>query len=228
MRDADRQEIRALGLFRTMDGAVFADLMQAAYAQEFPARLELARQGGRADFLHVLVAGSVELFAEWNGRETTLAIVAPVRSFILAACTRDAPQLMSARTLERSRLVLIPAVDLRAAIRRDPAFASDVIDELASGYRGMVRHAKATKLRSARERLAAFLLQQSAQRQGIAGFVLPQEKRILASYLGMTPESLSRSLRDLADKGVHLDGMRVTITDFARLSAIAMPDPLID
>lgn len=228
MRDEDRTEIRGLALFRNMASPHFDAMMKAAYAQEFPPRLELLRQGGRAAFLHVLVEGTVELTAEWNGREATMALLRPVRSFILAACIRDAPYLMSARTLDRSRIVMIPSADVRAAFRSDPDFAVDAIGELASGYRGMVRHAKSLKLRNARERLAALLLRLSAQAGGAPGFMLPQEKRVLASYLGIAPESLSRAFRDLSRNGVHLDGRRVTITDPDRLGAIALLDPLID
>ncbi len=47
-------------------------------------------------------------------------------------------------------------------------------------------------------------------------------------YLGITAESLSRSIRGLREDGVRIDGARVTITDMARLVALAGPDPLID
>ncbi len=58
--------------------------------------------------------------------------------------------------------------------------------------------------------------------------MLPQEKRLLASYLGMTPESLSRAFKALRDHGVHIDGMRVTITDPAALAALVQPNTLLD
>ncbi len=228
MRDEDLIEIRRLRPFSNMATPSFEAMMQAAYAQEFPAQLELIHEGSRASFLHVLVEGSVELFGRWNGRSTTLAILDPVTTFILAACIRDAEHLMSARTLQPSRLVLIPAVDVRAAFRRDSDFAFDTIEELATGYRGMVRHIKNLKLRSSCERLAAYLLAQSRAAGGASGFTLRHEKRLLASYLGMTPESLSRCFKTLAAEGVHVSGARVTLTDEARLEAMARPDRLID
>lgn len=228
MRPEELPEIRDLPLFRTMAEAEFRALMEKSYAQFFPAGLELLRQGDPADFLHVVMEGSVELFAHWGGRDSTMGVVRPVGTFILAACIRDAPYLMSARTVERARIVLVPSADLRAVFRRDTDFAEAVIHELAGCYRAVVRHAKDLKLRTSRERIAAYLLQQSRMAANASGFMLPVEKRLLASYLGMTPENLSRSLKSLEPDGVKVDGMRVIITDRARLSALARPDGLID
>ncbi|ABL72302.1 MULTISPECIES: helix-turn-helix domain-containing protein [Paracoccus] len=228
MREEDRNDIRNLPLFRNMTSPAFDALMHAAYDQVFPAQLELIRQGEVANFLHVVLEGAVELYANWQDRDTTMAVVQPVATFILAACMRDAPYLMSARTLRRSRIVLIPAVDVRAAFARDHGFALATVQELSEGYRNFVRHAKNLKLRNARERLGAYLWQRSLDTGGAQGFVLPQEKRLLASYLGMTPESLSRAFKALRDHGVHIDGMRVTITDPAALAALVQPNTLLD
>lgn len=228
MRPQDLPEIRHLPLFRNMLQASFEALMQKCYAQIFPAGLELIRQGDPADFLHVVMEGQVELYARWGEREATMAVVRPVGTFILAACIRDAPYLMSARTLERSRIILIPASDLRAVFRRDSEFAVSIINELAGCYRSVVRHAKGLKLRNSRERIASYLLRQARLAGNVLSFHLPVEKRLLASYLGMTPENLSRALRSLEADGLKVDGTRVIITDRARLAALAQLDPLID
>ncbi|MFC7704230.1 helix-turn-helix domain-containing protein [Plastorhodobacter daqingensis] len=228
MRPHDLTEIRHLALFRDMRQSSFDALMQAAYVQGFPQGLELIRQGDHADFLHIIIDGAVELYASWAGRETTMAVVRPVGTFILAASIRDAPYLMAARTLERSRIVMVPSSDLRAVFREDSGFAVSVVEELAGCYRTIVRHAKGLKLRSSRERIASYLLRQSMIAGNVAGFILPIEKRILASYLGMTPENLSRTLKVLEADGVKIDGQRVIITDRARLTAVARPDALID
>ena len=63
MREEDKPEIRKLLLFRDMSAENFERLMQAAYAQAFPAQLELIRQGEPADFLHIMMEGTVELFS---------------------------------------------------------------------------------------------------------------------------------------------------------------------
>ena len=43
------------------------------------AHLELVKEGERADFLHVVIDGSAEIFATHWERETTLEIIRPPR-----------------------------------------------------------------------------------------------------------------------------------------------------
>lgn len=100
--------------------------------------------------------------------------------------------------------------------------------ELANGYRGFVRQTKNLKLRNSSEQLAAYILYRSRHDSDSDSIVLSLEKRHLASYLGMTPENLSRSMKILQANGLAVQGMRLIITDQARLMAVASPDPLID
>jgi CRP/FNR family transcriptional activator FtrB len=227
MRAHEIEEIGRLNLFAAMAPEHFDRLIRGAYVQNFPPQIDLIHEGGSADFLHVLVEGMVEMYAGWKERETTMAIIRPVSTFILAASVRDAPYLMSARTLEPSRIVLLPSADMRAVFDADNAFARAVVTELASCYRGVVRHAKDLKLRVSLERLANYLLRQS-NRAGGHAFELQVEKRKIAAYLGMTPENMSRALKTLQDYGVTVEGVSVTITDMVRLQKFAQPSALID
>lgn len=228
MRATDIPEIRSLRLFESMSESAFDSLMQAAYLQTFPAQLELIREGDPADFLYVLTDGCVEMFARTNQRETTMGMVHPVGTFILAAVLKDAVNLMSARTVQKSKLLLIPSANVRAAFERDEAFARAIVQELAGCYRGVVKDQKNLKLRSSVERLANRLLR-FHQEQGASGSLdLPYDKRALASLLGMTPENLSRAFNTLKPYGVEVDGATVHLSDVDSLARLAKPDALID
>lgn len=226
MRAENVRLLRELPLFAEMADEAFGALVRGAYVQTFPPQVEMIREGEPADFLHVVMSGAVELHAGWGDRETTMAIVRPVATFILAATLRDQHYLMSARTLERSRIALIPSEDVRAAFEQDGAFARAVVVELAGCYRVVIKATKNLKLRTSLERIAAHLLRRR-ERHGDA-FELDVEKRRLASFLGMKPEHLSRAFNALRAYGVEVEGTSVRIGDPQALARLAKPTPLID
>lgn len=226
MRPQDVPELRALPLFSEMEAAAFESLVRGAYIQTFPPALELITEGDPADFLHVVLSGGVEMTGRWRDRETTITTIEPLGTFILAATIKNRPYLMSARTLEKTRIALLPSEDVRAVFSTDNAFARAVVTELAEGYRTKVRALKDLKLRTGIERLANHLLKERGD--GPPRFELRLEKRRLASLLGMTPENLSRAFGGLKVHGVQVDGSTITIGDERALLALARPTPLID
>jgi CRP/FNR family transcriptional activator FtrB len=228
MPESHYADVRSLHFFHEMADESFERLMRAAYVQTFPPMVEIVREGDHSDFFHVVVSGSVELFSSWNGRETSMATVRPISSFILAATIRDAPYLMSGRTLEKSRLVLIPSRDVRAVFQEDANFARAIVAELAQCYRSVVKSQKDMKLRTSLERLANYLLRQQNKAGGAETFELDITKTRMASRLGMTPENLSRALKGLQPYGVSVNGASVTIADRRDLEQFARPSPLID
>jgi CRP/FNR family transcriptional activator FtrB len=191
-----------------MKDANFETLMRGGYVQTFPPQVELISEGDPSDFLHIVTDGSIELFASWNDRETMMATVRPVSTFILAATIKDA--------------------DVRAAFAADNNFARAVVTELAQCYRSVVKNSKNIKLRTSIERLANYLIRQQANHDGAEEFELRIEKRRLASYLGMTPENLSRSIKSLRAYGVVINGSKVSIANPADLAGLAKPTRLID
>ena len=163
----------------------------------------------------------------------TVAVLEPVSTFILAAVLRDAVYLMSAWTLERSRILMIPAESVRGAMERDPAFTRAIMRELAGAFRGAVKALKSQKLRTGVERLANWLLVEHARQAGAgsagsASVRLGYEKRTLAALLGMTPENLSRAFATLRGYGVEVNGRDIALTRPDDLRRLAKPDPLID
>ncbi|HRO11111.1 cyclic nucleotide-binding domain-containing protein [Amaricoccus sp.] len=227
MRADDVAEFRHLPLFRTMGDQAFESLIRGAYLQTFPPAVDLIREGDVPDFFHVLIEGGVELYAQWHDRETTMSTLGPLATFILAATVVDKPYLMSARTLSRSRIALIPSEDVRRVVADDRSFADEIVAELASGYRDCVRREKNLKLRSSVERLANYLIRLHEAAEGDE-FSLPHEKRLIASWLGMTPENLSRAFASLRAYGVQVDGAQVRIAEIEDLRWLAKPTPWID
>jgi len=228
VRATDAQRIRKIPLFEKLDDGSFEQLIGSGYLQRFPNHVVLLHEGERPDFLHVLIEGTVEQYAHHGSRETTLSILGPTAAFILAAVILDEPCLKSARTLTPSQVVLIPAEKVREVFAEDLAFAHACLVELAARYRAIVKDLKNMRLRTSLERLASWILLADAEAGGTGKFVIPMEKRSLASQLGMRPENLSRNFAELARYGVRVSGRTIHIDDMAALTQLAQPDPLID
>lgn len=228
MRPTDIPKVRALPMFADVGDDTFNRVTGSAYLQRFPANTTLLLEGDPVDFLYVLLQGQVELQGTWKDKETTLTILRPVSTFILAAVVLDADALMSARTLERCEILMISGDAIRAAMAEDARFAVSIARELSGCYRGLVRTIKNQKLRGGVERLANYLLTLRAKSGGGDLVHLPHEKRVLAALLGMTPENLSRAFATLGGYGVDVTGADVRLCKLRDLERLARPDPLID
>jgi CRP/FNR family transcriptional regulator, transcriptional activator FtrB len=228
MRADDLEDVRYLPLFGGMDSYWVEMLLRGAFLQRFPAHVELAREGEPADFLHVIVAGQVELYAAHHGRETTVSVIGPGQSFIVAAVLLDRVYLKSARAMVPSRVLLVPADAVRLGFAEDAAFARNLARELAYAYRTLVKELKNQKLRSNLERLANWLLVRDNETGATGRFELPFDKKTLAARLGMAPEVLSRSFAALTSCHVAVNGAEISLNDIPALTKLANPCVTID
>lgn len=188
----------------------------------------LVSEGERLDHLHIVLEGVVELSASTSESRTVISLLYAGDSFILSAVVNDAVALMSARSLGRAEVLHIPARLFRKCLKQDAKLLHNVSIVLGGGFRSMVRHLRDHKLRSADQRLAAYLVRQIRMHGGVCEITLPLRKHVIASFLGMKPESLSRAFAGLHALGVSVDGDRVTVKDPAMLERFANIDRKLD
>lgn len=228
MRAEDEKLATTLAFFRGISQRSVTQLLDGAQLQRFAMQSDIIRQGGNAEFLHLVVEGRVEVFTSYRDRETTVDVLGEGDCFILAAVFLDKAYLKSARALSPIRLLMIPAQAVRRVFREDPVFAEICGTELAQGYRRLVKEVSNLKLRSSLERLANWLLHHAMRDEENARFLIPFDKKTLAAKLGIAPEVLSRNFAALAAHGVKVTGRAVEVTDLQLLERLAQPLPEID
>ena len=222
-------ELEALPLFRALPASSRAELVQNAVLHAVAPGTVLFEQGEMPTFQHVVLAGSAHLLGRSiSGREVLIEVVEPPELVIPAAVVTGSPYLMQARVPEPSRLLLIHAVVFRRAVLREPLLAQEVIGSLAGQFRRLVRQIKNLKLRTAAERVGCYLLILSRRQGTPHRVILPYEKNLIASELGITRESFSRALSALQTEGIAVQGETISILDVNRLAAACGLDPLID
>lgn len=205
------------------------EIMENTMLHTVPAGSMLFEQGDIPNFQIVVMSGSVQLFGRsTSGREVLVEVVTPADLVIPAAVVTGAPYLMRARVPEPSTFLLIQARTFRDLVASDLALANAVIGSLATQFRRMVRQIKSLKLRSAVQRVGCYLLTLATRQGTPEKAVLPYEKNLIASELGITRESFSRALSSLEEHGIRIDGQIIWIDDAERLARECIPDPLID
>lgn len=222
-------EPEALPLFRALSSSKRTDLLRHAMVHGVASGTVLFEQGDVPNFQLIVLSGSAQLFGRsTEGREVLIEAVRAPDLIIPAAVVTGAPYLMQARVPEPSRFLLIHAAAFRTAVEADPLLAHAVIGSLAQQFRRMVRQVKSLKLRSSTQRVGCYVLALS-KRQGTPDrAVLPFEKTLIASELGITRESFSRALSKLGRSSIRVNGQTIAILDAPRLVAECNPDPLID
>jgi CRP/FNR family transcriptional regulator, dissimilatory nitrate respiration regulator len=149
----------------------------------------------------VMEQGAVQLtrFSDTPGAHPTLAVILPVNSFAEAAMFGGEAFPATATALKPSRVVMFPKDRFLRTMREDPELALAIIHAQAVWLRKLAQKMQQLSTSDSSDRLRIWLRENLPQKGEL---LLPMTKKALAAQLGMTPETLSRSLRSLQDEGV--------------------------
>lgn len=220
LSDRDWDVVMRAPLFKAMGPTitrrVIGDLQPRSYD-----RGELVFERGQStDGFFCLITGWAKLYRlHEDGQEVIVAIVSAGETFAEVAMFLGGRYPVSCEAAAPSRILKIDAVNLRREVLDEPQLAFDMLAAAAKRLRELVDEIEQLKARSTPQRIADFLVKQTNSAPGAARIVLPYEKALIASRLGMTPESFSRALVKLAKVGVAVDRDRVNIHDVEKLAA---------
>ena len=211
--------LRRTPFFVLAGEAAMARLVRTSFTQQLPRGAVMFEQHEQADFLHLLLTGSVGLVARDEGdAETVVEIFGAGEMFLVPAAVLRLPYLASATALTDVRVLMIPADAFRAGIAEDPALARATVELLARHWRLMVDQVVDLKLRSADRRVARFLSRRVSEEAGAGSAEMQEPRGAIAARLGMTPETLSRTINAMEADGVlRSAGKRIDVPDRDRL-----------
>jgi len=202
----------------TISRAMIADRVPRHYARGE----QLFEQGDPADGFFCLLEGWAKLYRlREDGEEVVVAIFSAGETFAEAAMFLGGRYPASCDAVSPARILKVDAAKLRRAVLDQPQLAFDMLAAASMRLRQLVDEIEQLKARSAPQRIAAFFIKQANAASGPARIALPYEKALIASRLGMKPESFSRALGRLTRLGVIVDRESVTIEDLAKLAAFA-------
>lgn len=207
-----------LPLFRNLDANQLALMARASQQIRVKKHQFVFQRGDQANGLYVVAVGSIKLaIPSPSGQEKVIEFFSPGQAFGEAVMFLDKPYMVQAQALEDTLLIWIDKNDIYAAIDHDSLFARRMLAGLSLRLHALVQDIEAINLQNASQRVISFLLKQPRE-NGQVHF--PFNKNIIASKLGLTPETLSRLLQQLSIKGlIQVNKLDVQIPDPDALEA---------
>jgi CRP-like cAMP-binding protein len=214
MDPSDWQIVRSTPLFGAMAQDVAQSIVGNQAVRSYEKGALLFQQGEPATSFFVVLDGWVKLYRITpDGGEAVVGVFRRGETFAEAAIFLGGRYPVSAEVVTPSRLLRVDGDVLRRRIREQPDLALSMLASSSYHLKALVEQIEQIKLLSAPQRIADFLVRLCPVREGGCTIELPYEKALIASRLGMKPESLSRSLAKLRPLGVSVDRETVSIID---------------
>jgi CRP-like cAMP-binding protein len=215
-----RGVLTRLPLFRQLSVDEIDSLARGTREQKVAKNEFLFQKGDPSHGFFVIAHGQIKLaFPSPQGAEKVVEIIGAGQSFGEAVMFMEKPFPVYAQALADSLLLHIAKPVIFLAIEHDPALARKMLAGLSIRLHGLIQDVEAYSLRSGTQRLIGFLLEQprTATDRG-AEIALPASKNVIASRLNLTPETLSRILHALTERGlIDVHGRVIVAHDIERL-----------
>ena len=200
-----RASLRQHYLFSGFEKKDFETLMQAVSEVNVTKGEILFHQGDRADFFYFVDLGHVELnLIAPTGQKKVLEVIGPDRTFAEAvAFMRGNRYPVSCEALTDTALFRIPNQVYLQLVQDNPDACMRLLADISRQLHARVQEIERLTVQNARDRLVSYLLDHIVDRDGDEATIRVELPRhVIAARLSITPETLSRMLRNLVDERI--------------------------
>jgi CRP-like cAMP-binding protein len=208
----------AIPLLQSLDATQRALLADVSQPLRVAKHEYVYHRGDTPQGLFIVVNGHIKvLVPSDSGHEKIIEFFSAGQAFGEIYLFLEQPYAVAAQALQDSQLIYLEKKDIFSAIARDPTFARGLLAGMARRMHTLVQDIEGVSLQSSAQRVVSYLLSLPRE-HGLLR--LPIKKNVIASKLGLTPETFSRMLSQLSQSGlISVDGKEVLIHDEAALIA---------
>ena len=184
----------------------------------------LFREGDRSEGFYIVQRGAINVHRVGAaGKEQVIHVFRPIESFAEATLATEGGYPGDARATEASTVLLVPKTDFVELLRRRPELSLRMLGSMSQHLRVIVGLLDDLTLKDIETRLANWLLKQCPPpvNNNAVEIKLDRTKRVLAAEMGITSETLSRTLAKFRDqKLIRVSGRNIVVTQPRKLDAL--------
>ncbi|MWV16978.1 cyclic nucleotide-binding domain-containing protein [Pseudomonas sp. L-22-4S-12] len=202
----DSENLKALRqhhLFNRLPEALFTEVSCLAIQRKLDSGDALFHQGDAADRFYLLLNGQMKLTRVlFEGQEKLVEVIQPGQSFAEALLFTGASHYpVTCSALKASNLISIDGTHYRRLLEEQPKICLDLLASFSMRLHQRLDEIDTLTVGNASRRVVRFLCQEQRE-AGNGQIQLSVPKRLIASQLGIQPETFSRILHRLIDAGL--------------------------
>nr|WP_283680118.1 Crp/Fnr family transcriptional regulator [Lentilactobacillus sp. Marseille-Q4993] len=213
--------INLVAIFKGLPKAQREQLADLVIQKYYPAHSTIYSAGDKLGHFVIVQNGQIKLSAYTaEGKEQILKVLLPGEfdgeTSLFSGNARNA----TAAALTDVNVCQIDQGAFQNLLANSPELAANMLKTMSSRIIDLEQEKTLTNTTSVKGRLAHYLLETAASEKQ-SHFVLPMKKKEIATYLGTTPETVSRVLKQFEKTGlIEVDKAKVTILDDDELAMI--------
>lgn len=217
-----KPSIRELPLFSALSIAELRQLMRQSTVRACKRNEIVFMEDDPYAGLYLVLSGRVKAFkTNPEGKEQIIHLLGPRELFADVPLFTGGPYPVTAQALEDTRLLFIPQQAFVDLLHGNPEICMRMLGAFAKRMRQLVNLVESLSLKEVTARLARYLAEE-AKRTSHTTLTLPISKATLAAFLGTIPETLSRSLHELENRGlISVQGKQIVIRNQSQLQQMA-------
>jgi CRP-like cAMP-binding protein len=194
--------LRRHHLFHKLPADIFQEVCSLAIHRRLENGETLFHQGEAADRFYLLIDGQMKLTRVlFEGQEKLVEVIQPGQSFAEALLFNGARHYpVTAGALKASTLASIDGSHYRRQLEEQPKICLDLLASFSIRLHQRLNEIDTLTVGNASRRVVRFLCQELEAGDGQIQLRVP--KRLIASQLGIQPETFSRILHRLMDAGL--------------------------
>ena len=208
--------ITVVPIFNHLEGEQMEEIMKVTKSTSFKKGEVIYREGDISDLLYIVSKGKIRIYRlSESGKEQLVRILNPGDFTGELALFRESIQEAYAEAMSDTDVCMISRNDLQEFLLKYPTISLKILSEFSNRLETSEKQTTRFATEKVDTRLALFLAECMESGDVPMEIELPMSKKDLASYLGTTPETISRKLADLENEGYikQKSGRKIEILD---------------